>query len=165
MPYTLCSPPLLLAALLFAATPLVTVAVHAQDGAPKAIPAKIASTEAQVGARRAVERYFAAADSGDPHTVRDAFWSSGRVEGVLGGKFVSWTAEEFATRNFRGQPPANTAAITRTVEWLDISGPGAVARVKVNIAPDAEYWDYFILFEVDSVWKIGLKAFANPSKK
>ncbi|OYQ37875.1 hypothetical protein CHU93_00300 [Sandarakinorhabdus cyanobacteriorum] len=116
-------------------------------------------------AKHAVERYFQAADSGSAEAVRNAFLPNGRVEGVLGGKIVSWTAAEFAERNFRGSPPANVEAIRRTIEWLDVSGPGAVARVRVNIGANAVYWDYFILFNVSGEWKIGLKAFANPEQK
>lgn len=111
----------------------------------------------------AVERYFDAADSGSPEGVRSAFWPTGRVEGVGGGRFLSWTADEFATRNFRGQP--NTLKdMARTIEWMDISGTGAVARVKINIGADDTYWDYFVLHKLQGEWKIGLKAFANPER-
>jgi hypothetical protein len=96
--------------------------------------------------------------------VRSAFVSNGRVEGVSQGKLLSWSADEFASRNFRGQAPANVATIQRTVEWLDVSGPGATARVKVKIGASDTYWDYFTLFKVEGEWKIGLKAFANPER-
>lgn len=139
---------------------------------PAAIAQPQSSTQAPAGrgvdspeflaARQAVERYFRAADSGDPQLVKDAFSPHGRVEGVLGGRMVSWTANEFADDNFRGKQPENAAAIKRTIEWLDVSGPGAVARVKIDIEPNRQYFDYFILFKTSGEWKIGLKAFANP---
>ncbi len=113
--------------------------------------------------RAAVERYFKAADSANADAVRSVFWPSGRVEGVGGGKFLSWSADEFATRNFRGQPNTNQE-INRTIEWLDVSGTGAVARVKVQIDKTKTYWDYFILHKINGDWKIGLKAFANPER-
>jgi hypothetical protein len=110
----------------------------------------------------AVERYFQAADSGKAEAVRSVFWPGGRVEGVGGGRLLSWSADEFATRNFRGQPKPQD--ITRTVEWLDLSGTGAVARVKTSIGANSTYWDYFVLHKQAGEWKIGLKAFANPKR-
>jgi Putative lumazine-binding len=95
--------------------------------------------------------------------VRSAFWPNARVEGVRGGKFLSWSADEFATRNSRGQPRTG-ADLARSIEWLDVSGTGAVARVKVTIGPQNTYWDYFVLHKLSGQWKIGLKAFANPER-
>jgi hypothetical protein len=123
----------------------------------------VTSTTESAPVLEAVQRYFLAADSGNADAVRGAFWPSGRVEGVGNGRFLSWTADDFATRNFRGQP--NTSReLTRTIEWLDISGTGAVARVKVSIGADTTYWDYFVLHKLGGEWKIGLKAFANPER-
>ena len=129
-------------------TPTATTTVSAADRGP---------------ALAAVERYFQAADSGSADAVRSVFWPTGRVEGVGGGRFLSWTADEFATRNFRGQPNLRKD-LTRTIEWLDVSGTGAVARVKVSIGADTTYWDYFVLHKLGGEWKIGLKAFANPER-
>jgi Putative lumazine-binding len=112
-------------------------------------------------AREAVEAYFRAADSGRADNVRSVFLPAGRIEGVQRGAFLSWSADEFATRNFKGKPPASAATIQRTIEWLDISGPGAVARVTAKLGTNT-YTDYFILFKAEGEWKIGLKAFANP---
>jgi hypothetical protein len=39
---------------------------------------------------------------------------------------------------------------------------GAVARVKVTLPGDWRYRDDFTLIRSNGVWKIGLKAFANP---
>lgn len=121
-----------------------------QDGGPE-----------RAAVRAAVERYFQAADSGSADAVRGVFWPGGRVEGVVGGRLLSWSADEFATRNFRGQPRA-AQDVVRTIEWLDVSGTGAVARVEVTIAAQDTYWDYFLLHKQAGQWKIGLKAFANP---
>jgi hypothetical protein len=112
-------------------------------------------------ARETIEAYFRAADSANADSVRGVFLPAGRIEGVLGGAFVSWTAEDFAKRNFNGELPTNAAKIQRTIEWLDVSGPGAVARVTIKTGPNSIYTDYFILFKVDGEWKVGLKAFAN----
>jgi hypothetical protein len=124
-----------------------------------AVPAAIRGAVQQ-----AVERYFRAADAGDPQAVRDAFLPNARVEGVIGGKFTSWTIDEFATQNFRGKPSNTDQTMRRTIEWLDVSGPAAVVRVKVDAGASSEYWDYFILFQIDGRWKISKKLFANPAK-
>jgi hypothetical protein len=115
-----------------------------------------------VAARDAVEAYFRAADSGRADNVRSVFLPGGRIEGVLGGEFVSWSADEFASRNFKGESPASAATVERTIEWLDVSGPGAVARVTIRIPTQSTYTDYFVLFKAKGEWKVGLKAFANP---
>jgi Putative lumazine-binding len=128
----------------------------------QAAPTATVATDADA-VRTAVERYFQAADSGRADAVRSAFWPNARVEGVGGGKFLSWSADEFATRNFRGQPRTGTD-LARSIEWLDVSGTGAVARVKVTIGPQNTYWDYFVLHKLSGEWKIGLKAFANPER-
>ena len=115
-----------------------------------------------LGARQAVEEYFRAADSGKAENVRDVFWPSGRFEGVSKGTLISMSGEEFATKNFKGQPPSYINNVKRTIEWVNVSGPAGVARVKIEIGTTAVYFDYFILYRVNGVWKVGLKAFANP---
>lgn len=114
------------------------------------------------GARQAVEEYFRAVDSGKAENVRDTFWPSGRFEGVSKGTLISMSGEEFATKNFKGQPPSYVNNVKRTIEWINVSGPAGVARVKIEIGTTTVYFDYFILYRVNGVWKIGLKAFANP---
>jgi Putative lumazine-binding len=127
-------------------------------------PASDESNVAQLAVQEAVERYFSAADSGNPDAVRATFWPTARVEGIVRGKLKSWTAHEFATQNFKGEPSGSTSDVKRTIEWIDVSGPGAVARVKVEIRPSQVYWDYFLMFQADGQWKIGVKAFANPQR-
>lgn len=123
----------------------------------------LAPTPERAAALAAVERYFQAADSGSADAVRGVFWATGRVEGVGGGRLLSWSADEFATRSFRGQPKP-LGDIIRTIEWLDVSGTGAVARVRTTIGANDTYWDYFLLHKQAGEWKIGLKAFANPER-
>jgi hypothetical protein len=139
--------------------PLAISSAHAQSP-----PGPNSTTATENGPiLAAVQRYFQAADSGSSDAVRSVFWPSGRAEGVGGGQFHSWSAAEFATRNFRGQPTNTNRELTRTVEWLDVSGTGAVARVKSTLGANT-YWDYFVLHKLGGEWKIGLKAFANPEK-
>lgn len=141
-------------------TAALTLCLSPASAQPQPAPA---TSPERAAALAAVERYFQAADSGSADAVRKVFWPTGRVEGVGGGRLLSWSADEFATRNFRGQPsPAQD--MTRTVEWLDVSGTGAVARVRVSIGVNATYWDYFVLHKQAGEWKIGLKAFANPER-
>jgi hypothetical protein len=136
--------------------------VGASAGAGYAqIPLSPASDPAMPEARGAVERYFNAADSGDPQAVRNTFWPDGRISGAINGQVVSWSAEDFANRNFKGTP-SNSTDVVRMIEWIDVSGAGAVARVKVTLPGDRQYRDYFTLIRSNGVWKIGLKAFANP---
>lgn len=148
--------PALLAPLLALALALPALPARAQVRDPTS-----GSDADRAAALAAVGRYFEAADSGSAEAVRRVFWPTGRVEGVGGGRFLSWSAEEFATRHFRGQPRFNKDTV-RTIEWLDVSGTGAVARVKVSIGASDMYWDYFVLHKLGGEWKVGLKAFANP---
>ncbi len=97
--------------------------------------------------------------------MRSTFSLTARIEGASAGKLLSWTVDESATRNFKGAPSANVSKIKRTIEWIHVSGLGAVARVVINIEPTAKYYDYFVMYKIDSEWKIGVKAFANPDRK
>ena len=142
--------------------PLVLICLLLFVGVGQAQPGSTAQANPElVAAREAVEAYFRAADSGNPDAVRKVFHDDGSIEGVLGGKFVSWSADEFANRNFKGEPPAFAATIQRKIDWLDLSGSGAIARVTVKIGPDKTYTDYFILFKLKGEWKVGRKVFAN----
>ncbi|MCE2892184.1 MAG: nuclear transport factor 2 family protein [Aquidulcibacter sp.] len=120
------------------------------------LPTTVATTEA-AAARAAVERYFAAVDSGNAQAVRATFLPSGRIEGNLASGFVSWTADEFATRNFRGTPPARSSEFRRQIEWVDVTGSSSVVRI-TNFLGNTQAPEYFLLFKVSGEWKIALKA-------
>jgi hypothetical protein len=138
---------------------IVTLASSAWSQQPSASPA----TAETAAVRQAVENYFRAADSGSPDAVRNTFHATGRMEGVVSGKIRSMTADEFAKRSFNGTPYADAYKLKRNIEWINVSGPGAVAYVVTKLEPATTYYDYFIMFKADGEWKIGLKAFANPA--
>jgi hypothetical protein len=89
--------------------------------------------------------------------ARATFLPSGRIEGNLASGFVSWTADEFATRNFRGTPPARSSEFRRQIEWVDVTGSSSVVRI-TNFLGNTQAPEYFLLFKVSGEWKIALKA-------
>jgi hypothetical protein len=138
---------------------LVTSPVQAltQTTMPKVtIPPTAVVTTDVAEARAAVERYFAAVDSGSAKAVRATFLPSGRIEGNLPSGFVSWTADEFAARNFRGTPPSRSPEFRRQIEWVDVAGPKSVVRITTFLG-NTQAPEYFLLFKVSGEWKIGLK--------
>ena len=120
------------------------------------IPPTAVVTTDVAEARAAVERYFAAVDSGNAQAVRATFLPNGRIEGSLPSGFVSWTADEFASRNFRGIPPARSPEFRRQIEWVDVTGSKSVVRITTFFG-NTQAPEYFLLFKVSGEWKIGLK--------
>jgi hypothetical protein len=65
--------------------------------------------------RAVINQYFRGHATGDPVEMRKAFHPTAHVEGNRDGKFVSWTAEQYAG-NFTGKPAADEASRKRTID-------------------------------------------------
>ena len=115
------------------------------------------SEEQQV--RGAVNRYFRGHATGDPAEMRKAFLLTAHIEGVRDGKFTSWTVDEYCSR-FRGQPAADEASRTRTIDSVDVSGSAAMVRATL-VHGAVTFTDYFVLLKVDGEWKIANKVYAS----
>lgn len=109
------------------------------------------------GVRAALETYLRGHATGDPAFMRDAFLPTARIEGIREGRLTSWTLEEYCAL-FTGAPAIDEATRRRHVDQIDLSGTAASAKATL-IHGDVTFTDYFVLLEVDGVWKIASKAY------
>ena len=105
----------------------------------------------------AIEHYFEGHATGDATHMRKAFLPSAHIEGIRGGKLVSWTLDEYC-KNFRGQPAADEAGRKRSIDSIDVVGTAAMAKATL-IHGRTTFTDYFVLLKVDGEWKIANKVY------
>lgn len=114
--------------------------------------------------RAVIQQYFKGHASGDPAEMKKAFHSTAHVEGNRDGKFVSWTAEQYAA-NFTGKPAADEATRKRTIDRVDISGDAAMVSATL-VHGATTFTDYFVLLKVNDEWKIANKVYTRrPTTK
>lgn len=107
--------------------------------------------------RAALESYLRGHATGDPEFMRNAFLPAARIEGIREGRFTSWTLEEYCAL-FPGTPAAGEATRRRQIDAIDRSGTSASAKATL-FHGDVTFTDYFVLLEVDGVWKIASKVY------
>jgi hypothetical protein len=114
--------------------------------------------------RAAIQQYFKGHATADPAEMIKAFHPTAHVEGNRDGKFVSWTAEEYAS-NFTRKPAADEATRRRTIDRVDISGDAAMVGATL-VHGATTFTDYFVLLKIDNEWKIANKVYTRrPSTK
>ena len=123
-----------------------------------------AQTPADDAAVRAViQQYFKGHATGDPGEMRKAFHPTAHVEGNRDGKFVSWTAEQYAG-NFTGKPAPDEAARKRTIDRVDVSGDAAMVSATL-VHGATTFTDYFVLLKINNEWKIANKVYTRRPTK
>ena len=127
-------------------------------------PEALAQSAADDKAVRAViNQYFRGHATGDPAEMRKAFHPTAHVEGNRDGKFVSWTAEQYAG-NFQGKPAADEATRRRTIDRVDISGDAAMVSATL-VHGATKFTDYFVLLKINNEWKIANKVYTRRPTK
>jgi hypothetical protein len=109
-----------------------------------------------------LQNYIKGLQTGNSAYMRDAFEKNAKVQGYMGGQFISWNMEEYAAR-FSGKPAADEAQRERSIELLDITGDVAVGKV-VSDYPTVKFTDYMSILKIDGVWKIVAKSFHAEAK-
>ncbi|MES2262906.1 MAG: nuclear transport factor 2 family protein [Pseudomonadota bacterium] len=104
-----------------------------------------------------IEQYFLGHARDDASYMRNAFLPTAHIESIREGVFTSWPLDVYCER-FKGTPAADEATRRRTVDWLDVSGKSACARITLVHGP-VTFTDYFVLLQTDAGWKIANKAF------
>jgi hypothetical protein len=113
--------------------------------------------------RAVINQYFRGHATGDPNEMRKAFHTTAHVEGNRDGKFVSWTAEEYA-RGFSGQAAADEATRKRTIDRVEVSGDAAMASATL-VHGSSTFTDYFVLLKINNEWKIANKVYTRRATK
>ncbi|HEX9982508.1 MAG TPA: nuclear transport factor 2 family protein [Thermoanaerobaculia bacterium] len=107
--------------------------------------------------RATVEHYFRGHATGDGAHFRKVFHPDSKLFFIRDGKFASWTSEEYIGRA-SGSPAADEAQRKRSIEWIDVTGDSAVAKVRLDY-PAVKFVDYLSLLKIDGEWKIVNKTF------
>lgn len=116
----------------------------------------------EAAARVPLEHYLNAQATGNPDSIRKAFFSEARIMAFRDGKLVNLSVEEFASR-FTGKPAADEAQRKRRIESLEITGNAAIARIVLDY-PTVKFTDYMSLLKIDGEWKIVNKSFHGENK-
>ena len=113
--------------------------------------------------RAAIEHYFRGHATGDGANYRNVFHPESKLFFVRDGKFMQWTSEEYIGRA-SGKPAADEAQRKRRIDWIDVTGDAAVAKLTL-VYPEVTFTDYMSLLKIDGTWKIVNKTFHSERKK
>ena len=127
------------------------------DLTPRAWNPTLASAE-ELAACSAIEQYFLGHARDDAAPMRRAFLPTAHIESIGDGVFTSWTLDIYCER-FKGQPAADEATRRRTLDWIEVNGSAACARVTL-VHGSNTFTDYFVLLKTADGWKIANKAFS-----
>lgn len=117
-----------------------------------------------LAARAPIEHYLNGHITGEAAYMRLAFHADARIMSFRDGKLHALTVDQFAAR-FQGQPAADEAQRVRRVEFFEVTGNAATAKVVLEY-PDVTFTDYMVLLQIDGEWKITNKTFsAAPAQQ
>ena len=126
--------------------------------------AAVAENAEETAVRAAIEHYMQGHATGDGAHFRLAFHPDSKLFFTREGKLASWTSEEYIGRA-KGTPAADEAQRKRRIDFVDITGDAAAAKLTLEY-PEVTFTDYLSLLKVDGEWKIVNKTFhANRKKK
>ena len=106
-----------------------------------------------------IEQYFLGHARDDAAHMRLAFLPSAHIESMREGVFTSWPLEFYCER-FKGVPAADEAQRRRTVDWIDVGGDSACAKITL-VHGAVTFTDYFVLLKTEAGWRIANKAFSG----
>ena len=91
--------------------------------------------------------------------MRQAFLPTAHIESMRDGVFTSWPLDVYCER-FGGKPAADEATRRRSIDWIEVVGSAASARVTL-VHGAMTFTDYFVLLQTQDGWKIANKAFVG----
>lgn len=114
-------------------------------------------TEEEMQAIEPIEQYFLGHAKDDAAFMRQAFLPTAHIESMREGVFTSWPLDVYCQR-FKHQPAADEATRKRTIDWIEVKGSAACARITL-VHGLTTFTDYFVLLKTVEGWKIANKAF------
>ncbi|SFU72891.1 nuclear transport factor 2 family protein [Pseudoduganella namucuonensis] len=114
-------------------------------------------SEEQAAVMDPIKQYIEGHARDDASFMRQAFLPSAHIESIREGVFTSWPLDVYCQR-FKGAPAADEAERQRIVDWIDVKGNAACARLRL-IHGATTFTDYFVLLKTADGWKIANKAF------
>ena len=114
-------------------------------------------TDEQLAALEPVHAYFLGHAHDNADFMRRAFLTSEHIESMRDGVFTSWPLDVYCQR-FKGTPAADEQSRKRHIDWIEVHGSAASARVTLEHGA-MRFIDYFVLLRTEQGWKIANKAF------
>jgi hypothetical protein len=114
-------------------------------------------TEEEMQAIEPIEQYFLGHAKDDAAFMRQAFLPTAHIESMREGVFTSWSLDVYCQR-FKHQPAPDEAMRIRTIDWIEVKGSAACARITL-VHGSTTFTDYFVLLKTVEGWKIANKAF------
>lgn len=129
-----------------------------KSSAPQPFDLKTATAE-QKAIAETVENYFRGHANDDPSYMRKAFLPTAHIESMQNGEFTSWPLETYGAR-FKGSPAADESSRRRRIDWIDVGGTSACAKITLMHGATT-FIDYFVLLKTADGWRIANKAFCG----
>ena len=105
-----------------------------------------------------IQQYFQGHADDDAACMLRAFLPSAHIESMREGVFTSWPLALYCER-FKGVPAADEANRRRRIDWIDITGSSACAKITLEHGAST-FTDYFVLLNTGEGWRIANKAFS-----
>lgn len=118
---------------------------------PRTIPAEEAAV------RAALQHYLNGHATGLADEFKAGMHPGGTMYFVRDGKFTTRSFPEFFA-GAPGKPAADETSRKRRIDFVDIAGNAAAARITLEY-PDVIFVDYMELLKVDGTWQIVAKSF------
>ena len=116
-------------------------------------------TTEELAACLPIEQYFQGHAHDDASYMRQAFLPTAHIESMREGVFTSWPLDIYCER-FGGKPAADESTRRRSIDWIEVAGSAASARVTL-VHGAITFTDYFVLLQTQDGWKIANKAFVG----
>ena len=116
----------------------------------------------EAAVRAALENYFRGHATGQAEHFRKIFHPDAKLFAVRDGKYWQLTSEAYIARA-PGKPADDEANRKRSIEFVDINGNAAVAKIVLDY-PTVKFTDYMSLLKIDGEWKIINKTFYAETK-
>jgi hypothetical protein len=136
--------------------PLAGIALVGSDA-----PQTTTSAE-EPGVRAALNAYLEGHATGRADAFRRAFQPEARMLSAKDGHLVKTDIADYIARA-PGQPAADEDRRRRRIDFVDIVGDAAMAKITLTY-PDVTLTDYMTLLKIDGEWRIVSKAFSADRK-
>lgn len=104
--------------------------------------------------KQTLNYYLEGGTNNDFEVLKKAFHEDASMK-YIRGEYKAVNAIEFFQGIMKPGPPQNR---TTSIEYIDISGPAAHARLRIDY-PKFSFIDYMNLLKIDGEWKIVSKIF------
>jgi hypothetical protein len=119
----------------------------------------------EAAVRETLQHYLNGHATGKADEFRAAMRPEGTMYFLREGQFTRVSLEEYIARAAAGsgQPAPDEAKRKRRIEFVDVTGDAAVAKLVLDY-PDVKLTDYMELLRIDGTWRIVAKTFYADRK-